>query len=380
MKKIGMLTLPLWNNYGGILQAYAMNSTLKKIGCDTLLIDYHKNPQTKIDKLLIIIKNLIKRRFFYNKNMNISQSDEFRNYISIKTRAFVESEILPISEKICTRAQLIELDKELDGVIVGSDQVWRPDYAPNWGHYFLDFVSNNKVRISYAASFGKDNVVFNDKQLEISRKELCLYSAISVRERSGVDIVNNSFGFKSDLVLDPTLLIDKSEYQSLIDKYNENESEGDLFTYILDHNDISNIIVNRVSEQLNLKSFEVNSRIPKSNMNKNTIDDYIYPSVTKWLRAFSDAKYVIADSFHGCVFSIIFNKPFIAVGNDERGLTRFISLLETFSLESRLVLKADDVSDELINYEFDWEKINEVRQELIEHSKKFLTNSIGVNQ
>ncbi|MBM7037694.1 polysaccharide pyruvyl transferase family protein [Vibrio ulleungensis] len=375
MKKIGILTLPLWNNYGGILQCFALNSKLKSLGYETLVIDYQKKPQSKVDKINITLKNFTKRTLFKNKKMNLSQTDEFRAYVSSKTRNFVENELNPLSVKICKLYDLRALNKTLDGVIVGSDQVWRPDYAPDWKAYFLDFLEPSKIRVSYAASFGKENVNFTDEQLQISRRELSKFNAISVREKSGVNIVKNEFGFNSDWVLDPTFLLESSEYRELLEKYREPKSKGNLFTYILDHNSGSTSMINKVSEALNLIPFEVNSRVPK--VDYVNIDSHVYPNVTKWLKAFDDAEFVIADSFHGCVFSIIFNKPFIAIGNKQRGLTRFNSLLETFNLESRLVLNSEDINENLINYKFDWDAINRIKLKKKDDSLRFLKEALS---
>lgn len=377
MKKIGILTLPLWNNYGGILQTYALNYKLKSLGYETLVIDYQKSPQSKVEIAKIHSKNLMKKYLFKHKTWNLSQTDSFRSYISSNTRGFVESELTPLSSPVFGKDELSKMNDVLDGVIVGSDQVWRPDYAPNWGTYFLDFLDSSKLKISYSASFGKENVKFTEAQLMVARKELCKFDAISVREMNGLDIIKENFGFKAEHILDPTLLLDREDYESIVDKYKEQKSCGNLFTYILDHNETSEIIINKVSEEMNLNSFEVNSKIPKVDIDLKTIDDHVYPRVTKWLKAFVDAEYVIADSFHGCVFSIIFNKPFIAVGNQQRGLTRFTSLLETFDLTSRLVLEPSQITEELINYEFDWDKINKIRNFKRKESIDFLTNAIG---
>ncbi len=379
MKNIGILTLPLWNNYGGILQAYALKQVIDRNGYNTILIDYQKKPQRNLDKLIIFVKNQVKHKIYRNHNMNLSQTDEFRKYLSSQTRYFVENEMTPIITNVCTKEQLVALNETLDGVVVGSDQVWRPDYAPDWGHYFLNFLNPEKIKISYAASFGKDNIELSQDKLEVARCQLSKFDGISVRETSGIGIVKDEFGYNSNLVLDPTLLLKKEDYIQLVEKYKEPQSAGDLFTYILDHNKLTSEVSSLVSKKLNIKKFEVNSKVPKVGIKKHEFESHVYPSVTKWLKAFDDANYVIADSFHGCVFSIIFNKPFIAVGNSDRGLTRFMSLLKLFELESRLVLDINDVTDELVDYKFDWVKINSIREKLIKSSEEFLFSALGGN-
>lgn len=377
MKNFGILTLPLWNNYGGILQSYALKIAIEGLGHKVTFIDYQKKPQNKFEIIKTNLKNYIKNNFYKERKLNLSQTDKLRMYISKNTRDFVLNEFSPMTQVVYSKQHLSDLNNFLDGVVVGSDQVWRPDYAPNWGNYFLDFLDMDKRRVSYAASFGISSPEFSESQVKDSIKELSKFDAISVRELSGVDIVSDIFGFTSEHVLDPTLIVDKKVYEDLVKKYQENQSKGTLFTYILDHNSLSANIINRIEKDLELTSFEVNSPIPKAGMKDSEIESYVYPRITEWLRAFIDAEYIIADSFHGCVFSIIFNKPFVAIGNKERGLTRFHSLLKTFDLESRLVLDVRDVNSELFKFEFDWEKVNIIHSDLKIKALKFLNSSLG---
>lgn len=376
-KKIGLLTLPLWNNYGGILQCYALKTSVEKLGYEVFVIDMQKSPQSKLDILSTHLKNLIKRQMKNRDKLNLSQTDSFRKAVSVNTRHFVENELKPLIGPVYCDGDIHGINSKLDGVIVGSDQVWRPDYAPSWSHYFLNFLGNNKLRVAYAASFGKDYCSLTSEQSNITVNALSRFNGISVREDSGVKIVKEQFGFDCQQVLDPTLLLDKTYYIDLAKKYNTKESEGNLFTYILDHNELSNLVIKSVTQYFGLEAFEVNCEIPKVNFDKNKMHEHIYPDISQWIQAFIDADFVIADSFHGCVFAIIFNKPFIAIGNVQRGLTRFDSLLKTFGLESRLVLSFDDVTEDVLDYEFDWESINKKRDVLIQNSIEFLNNALS---
>ena len=108
---------------------------------------------------------------------------------------------------------------------------------------------------------------------------------------------------------------------------------------------------------------------------KNCLEDCVFPSVTAWLRAFMDAEMVITDSFHGWVFSIIFNKPFWVIGNEERGLARFNSLLSMFELRNRLI-KADRIPSDL-SVPIDWNKVNATRKYWQEKSSNFLKTHLN---
>ena len=109
---------------------------------------------------------------------------------------------------------------------------------------------------------------------------------------------------------------------------------------------------------------------------KNRIEDCVFPGVTTWLRAFMDAEMTVVDSFHGMVFSIIFNKPFWVIGNAHRGMSRFTSLLKVFHLENRL-LDASGLDDVDLSQSIDWESVNEILKEKQKECKLLLLNSLN---
>ncbi|MEC6909358.1 polysaccharide pyruvyl transferase family protein [Photobacterium piscicola] len=371
--KYGILTLPLWNNYGGILQSYALKKTLNDQCVDTILINLHRPYPSTYKEIEKKLKRIIKKKFFSNSIVypTIKESQ----YISEVTLQFVENELSPKTEVLTSNSDLLSISSFIDGVIVGSDQVWRPNYTPNIYNYFLDFLPNNKKKISYAASFGTDKWLFTEEETDKCKSLLKKFDSISVREKSAINLVEQKLGKSAEFVLDPTFLLEKRDYIDLINKYSEELSDGNLFTYILDRNKGIDNLIDKISQALELKPFEV---MPKSfDVNFNFDDkSYCFPSVTKWLRAFLDSDFVIADSFHGCVFSIIFNKPFIAIGNKERGLSRFYSLLETFDLQERLILDLDKFDMSILSKEIDWKGVNKIRDALKEKSIDFIKSSI----
>jgi hypothetical protein len=158
---------------------------------------------------------------------------------------------------------------------------------------------------------------------------------------------------------------------SLVEKMNISKSPGNLFIYILDKNEDKSAIVNSVADQFKLDPFSVMPKRSFSEPGRKDINDCVFPPVEEWIRGFLDAEFVITDSFHGTVFSILFNKPFIAIANKNRGLTRFESLLKLFQLENRLVF-----SSEAFNYdsleEIDWQKTNTILKQERERSMQFL--------
>lgn len=378
-RKIGILTLPLINNYGGILQAYALSVVLRELKVDVLFIDYQKKCMSKTSVWLSNIKNFAKQIFpslFFGRAPAVTPS--IRASISKNTRSFVCSEIVPISSVITEVDELKRLVGQLDGIIVGSDQVWRPAYTPRVESYFLDFLGNDKLKIAYAASFGSDNWSFSKEQLHTFVNAIKEFDFVSVRETSAVDAIKARCGVEAKCALDPTLLLSSQHYMDLVNRLGHCSFDGDLFCYSLDETPFFSSVSSNLATKYGFKPYHVKPKNIDLDYHKNP-EKYIYPPVSDWLSAFINAKFVVADSFHGCVFSIIFNKPFFAVGNKKRGIARFSSLLALFGLESRLIMSEDDLDEERINYSFDWVAINERWNSLKRDSLEYLEKSLQID-
>jgi hypothetical protein len=375
--KIGILTLPLTNNYGGILQCYALKKVLNDNGLETVLIDYKNNPMSTVETIKRIIKNKLKGFFFSNSNKQIAFIDSSIKEVSVNAQTFIDVELSPKTKEIYTFDELFQTNRLVDGYIVGSDQVWRSDYTPNIKRYFLDFVEDSKLKISYAASFGKDSFNVDEDTYDYCIEQLKTFNSVSVREDSAKDILSNRFNVDSEHVLDPTMLLDANDYKELVNKYlpASKENESNIFCYILDRNELSNKLISFVSNTLNIKPFEVKPKNMDVNFEKSK-KDYIFPHITLWLKAFIESEFIIIDSFHGCVFSIIFNKKFIAIGNVSRGLSRFNSLLSMFNLEGRMILNETDISKKLIHDEINWPLVNKLLKENKMKSKAFLFHQL----
>jgi hypothetical protein len=170
------------------------------------------------------------------------------------------------------------------------------------------------------------------------------------------------------------------DYEQLILSENEKQSEGDLFYYILDPSEKKSSIIQSIADSYNLTPFTILPRYQaenrtKENVKKNT-EDCVFPSVTKWLRAFLDAKIVVADSFHGTVFSILFNKPFWAISNSERGNARFDSLLGLFGLKGRLINSSDEIPNDW-DAPIDWDTVNKIIEEERNKSLRVLKDALS---
>lgn len=339
--KIGIITQPLRYNYGGILQNYALQVVLKKYGHDVVTLDGNvKYKKTLKNCIIKPFKDLI-HNYIDNdgKLFHLFRVRTTEQILSQNTRKF-------INKYIKVRKLHHLSPKDFDALIVGSDQVWRPQYS-KLDDSFLKFAFkwNNIKRIAYAASFGSDEWEYTDKETRSCRLLINKFDAVSVREESGMHLCHHYFDINATHVLDPTLLLTKDEYIDNLGINDIEESAGDLFYYFLDDTAEKRAFVNTISKEKNLKSFTVNSRVEDPNA---SLNNQVQPPIEKWLRAFYDAKAVITDSFHGCVFSIIFNKPFVLIANNKRGMARFDSILKISNQQNRLITHLEDNN---INYE-----------------------------
>lgn len=355
-RKIAILTQPLHDNYGGLLQAYALSKTLSKYG-DVTIANRWGGHNSCIKRFA----SKLKQSLINNPNIPTKSQKEI---ISKNTKLFQKKYIPNLSSKIITDNGMRKFSKMgFDTYVVGSDQCWRPRYSPKITNFFLDFVADkeNITRISYAASFGTSEWEFNEQQTKYCRDLIQKFDAISVREHSGIDLCHAYLNKDAIHVLDPTMLLSVADYKKITIDEGIKQSKGNLKVYVLDKSEEKEGVVDFVSKNLELQAFEV---LPKKRLkvelvtNKN-VNDFIYPSPAIWLRGFQDAEFVITDSFHGTVFSILHNIPFIAIGNVRRGLSRFESLLQMFGLEDRLLLEYNNEKvNEILNNEIDWSKVN----------------------
>lgn len=372
--KIGIITQPLRNNYGGLLQNYALQQVLKKLGHEVITLDHTETPFSRLKIIVSFIKTFFLTLIGKGKGRKYYSLDENKKaYIGKHTQYFTDKYINHTRPMYATEDfRNFCINNKIEVLIVGSDQVWRPLYNSNIYRSFFDFAKGIEIkRYAYAASFGVDHWEFTEEQTIKCKRLIGLFDAISVREESGVGLCDTYFGRKAEHVLDPTMLLDKEDYEELVKNENEPVSSGNLFTYILDESEEKNNVIEEVATSLDLVPFTV---MPKYRVNRETIkhiDECVFPPVTKWLRAFMDAKFVVCDSFHGVVFSIIFNKPFLVIGNNKRGISRFFSLLKLYNLEDRLITGFDnDLS--VINIQINWDSVNSIRNYRKEKSYSYL--------
>ncbi len=385
--KICILTQPLRTNYGGLLQAFALQKVLRDMGHDVETdLNGVLRRKSLLKRLIFAVTFVVRRYFFCSKKIvppryrlaGFKYRDEDASISAINTQRFIANHIRTTAffcgSVVPSEAKLAEYD----ALVVGSDQVWRGAYS-KLPSYFLEFTkdipASKLKRVSYAASFGINNMSeFSATDMKLCGVGAKLFDAISVREDSGVALCRDNFGVEATHVLDPTMLLSADDYIATIEEGDKGRRDNILMTYVLDKSDDKSAIVDRVAQKLNLNPISV---MPEQKFSHKLKDPSkaIFPAVSTWLAGFRDAKFVVTDSFHGCVFSIIFNRPFIAIQNSGRGSARFTSLLKIFGLESRMVSSIDDLTDDMIS-EIDFDRVNKVKTEWIERSMNFLKKGL----
>lgn len=339
--KIGILTLPLHVNYGGILQAYALQTVLERMGYEVEVITTPlvKAKVSFLHKIIAYPKRFLLKYLLGHKNVIIyyeSRLNESNKLIQRYTKVFIQKYIH--QHKVNRLADLKEQD--FDAIVVGSDQVWRKTYftnstAESLENAFMQFSKGwNVKRVAYAPSFGTDTWEYSSKETALCASLAKCFDALSVREKSAVRLCKQYLGTEACHVLDPTMLLDVQDYVSLIDCNHTPHSKGNMHCYILDVSVEKSKLIDYIARERHLVPFFVGADTYNLQVSES---ERIQPPVEQWLQAFREAEYVVTDSFHACVFSILFRKPFIVYGNKERGMARFHSLLSLFGLENRLV-------------------------------------------
>lgn len=341
--RIGILTLPLHINYGGILQAYALQTVLERMGHEVYVFDKPLEQDTlPVWKMpLSFGKRFIRKYILRRKNAEIFvERNKYRRQKTSRhfTQRFIEQNI----HRYVIHHPFDVKESDFDAIVVGSDQIWRMLYFKsmwedrNAADAFLSFTDGwNIKRVAYAASFGLDNPDIPSDEIDACKRAISQFDAVSVREQSGKNAIERLFGIKAEWMLDPTLLLQADDYLHLL-QTTRIQKKNMLMSYILDDNDTIDKLRQYIAtdKQLDVRLTNVSTdRRRKALVSQPPLED--------WIESFVEADYVLTDSFHACVFSIIFHKQFTVIANEGRGLARFQSLLGLFGLENRLIMRPE---------------------------------------
>ncbi len=352
--KIGIYTQPLSHNYGGILQNYALQQVLKRMGHTPVTI--HHGQKNHWSNIKCIIHNLLRplTKQPYWGVVSIKKLNKLKEPFKpfIKKHIQVTKSVLKCTTKFIRQ-------QHFDAIIVGSDQVWRPRYNDIYASYLAFANGMNISKIAYASSFGVDNWEYTPEQTNKCCELIKQFKAVSVREASGVNLCKKYLNTDAIEVLDPTLLLNRTDYRKLCHNI-KCESEKYLLVYILDEDKDKELYVEEFAKQHNLIVKQIHA------------ENKVSLSIEEWLSLFRDAAYVVTDSFHGTVFSILFQKEFISMLNKGRGASRFESLLNKLQLSDRLIVDNQSIPSGQI----DWENVSDLLEKYRKESMLFLENAI----
>lgn len=355
--RIGILTHPLQSNYGGILQNYALQEVLRRMGHDPITlrtgkVSYLLWAKKTVKSLLKIIEgkkaSIPLIPFVFAKRQSGIESF-VRKYINTTDKVFWYS------------SDLID-EYQIEALCVGSDKSWA-SYFKRIDDMFFGFARDyDIIKFSYAPSFGTDKWEFDSVQTEKCRELVKLFKGVSVREHSGVKLCKDHLNVDAKWLLDPTLLISADDYCSLCTDIKQREDDF-IFAYILNYTDDKKNYIDKVSVSLNKKVV-----LLLAEKNVRSID-----TVENWISMFRDASFVVTDSFHGTIFSIIFHKKFVSLANPLRGTERFKSLSEMFALDNNILMA---MPDEFTQSNIDWERIDVELQKRRKESIAFIEDSL----
>lgn len=368
--KIAILTQPLGHNYGGIIQNYALQKVLLDIGYQTITINRRdENSHSKIKILASRYKTLFFRHVLQLENPTYW---DYKRVFAHNQKFFREH--INLSPKLESSSALANYftKENFNAVVVGSDQVWRPKYSPNIFNFYLDFLEKNSSlkKVTYAASFGTEQWEYSEEQTRQCSRLIQQFDGVSVREDSGIKLCSKYLNRKDAvLVLDPTLLLNADDYSQLINKPKE---EIGLFNYVLDDTEKKLLFIKGCAKKLSLKLHQNQAKLKPYNIKIDKLNDYIIPPIEGWLQGFRDADFVITDSFHGTLFSILNQKTFLVLVNKQRGASRFESILKQLGLEDRLIYDVQDFDESKLKSKIDYGLVNSKLDALKNESLNFL--------
>ena len=331
MAKVNLLTIHWGESYGAVMQTYATCQILKNLGHDVTiinLVDYRftarfRRWQTVFDLPRIIGFKRFKRKYFGK----------------------MTPLMYTINERMIPRA---------DYTIVGSDQVWNRDITNKLGlFYYLPFAKDSK-RLSLASSFSKSAWQEEEGYTEQVREELKKFIALSVREESGVRICNDVFGLKAKWVIDPTIAL--GDYKSLI---GEVQSDGTICSFRFRRGAL-------FAQCLSFISSQIGRPIKYIRFYDKNDDGMHIPCNTpqRWLKEIAKSDFVVTDSFHGVVFSILFHKQFVTLPAIPERFERIESLLSMLNLSDRIVKSEKELSSQsALLHPIDYNKVDIIIEE-----------------
>ncbi|QSX05285.1 polysaccharide pyruvyl transferase family protein [Sedimentibacter sp. zth1] len=357
MKKIAIATLNGYFNYGNRLQNYALQEVLSSFGYEVQTLRINRDKHA--DKFNSFLKEI--KRWIKNPSAYYNQKHRQSVFLEFSHRYIIETEMVFNMDD-----DLTHLNREFDYFVVGSDQVWNPSMNRVSSFFFLDFVEENK-RIAYAPSFGISKLpdeVNSDYQKWI--KEI---PYLSVREDDGTKIIKNLTGREVSVLVDPTVLLTKEKWINVSRVAKNKPAEEYLLTYFL--GGIPKEYKKQINEIANVKGLKI------MNLGDKNEKDTYRTGPSEFIDYIKDCSVFCTDSFHGAVFSILMEKPFIVY--ERKGAvsmySRIDTLLNKFDLSER---KSDNIEINEKVFEIDFSHTLSILEKERELAINFLKNALKI--
>ena len=364
MKKYDIGIFGLWygRNYGSILTYYALKEVVNGMGYSCVFI---RNPLA-------------------NESLDVSK--------------LVRSHPLRFASEHYEMSEQYSLDKMsnhneiCDRFLLGSDQMWRYELSANYKYsYYFDFVGEDKTKIAYGTSFGSKNYTAPDGYKSGVKKHLLSFDGITVRDLVSQEILKRDYGIEAKTVMDPVFLCPREKFDALTDALTDFKIEEKyILAYILDPDAEIGKALSDIAEKENARILvafdELGDKEKYRDMLSLSSDKVVGMgdlTVAEWLYLFKNAELVLTNSFHGTCFSIIYEKPFLALINSERGSDRFEFLLGQFGLKERLTYSPRDLSEKyeaLSSLPIDFHKAFDTARPHLEFSEKWLSGMLYGNK
>lgn len=366
-KKVGILTFSYSSNPGSVLQAYALQQTISRIGnCRASIVNYQK---TQADKPIFGSNIFFGSIRTWTPKKVIAWTVRWLAYPlrMKKYHLFFKKYYNSDPKKPCGREDMTALAEQYDAFVVGSDQVWNFDSINVDYTYFLDFVKTHTQKISYAASFGQKGVPEAEK--EKAAALIGEFSAISVREKEGVVTVGELTSKSAEWVLDPSLIFPEEQWHSMAIAPKETDY---VFLYLRERSAPIEQFAKELAARngLRLVSVYTHWKLNKHGKKQKALGP------CEWLGYMKNARYVVTNSFHGICFSIVYKKDFfVNLLKGARAFTnpRIAGLLDQFGLNNRCI----DVVTDLVSPEpIDYQTVDMIKRKREEQSLHFLKNAL----
>lgn len=351
MKKVATMTFPNSPSYGASLQMYALYIAIAKLGHDVEVINYinrYMKEEKHIHQQVRGLRNSVKKSL--TSMLNYPMRKEFRDF---------EKKINMHPKKtIHTSEELREIADRYSHVVVGSDQVWNPKVTGFDTGYLLDFCGEDCKKVAYAPSFGVNSL--EDEYVKTYAEELLKFDMLSAREKRGRELIHELTGRDCPLVLDPSMLLTKEDWEKEIKKC-KNRSEGHIVCFLFNRDQKADDFVKELSAKKGLPVYGIGRHLLTGRRNKEmTYSGPIGPA--KWLDVIHDAEYIVTDSFHGSTFSLIFEKKlYVSLASSTN--SRLVTLMNTAGLGHRIIGNHDTALTDDIDYTSVTENLKTKREE-----------------